>query len=53
MAGALGGLINYFLLQYHHRFGVHKAIAIVLSVLIFVVGLWLGFVLGLVGTLWH
>ncbi|MBF8965553.1 potassium transporter KefB [Pontibacter sp. FD36] len=53
MAGALGGLINYILLQYHHRFGIHKAIAVVLSVLIFVVGLWLGFVLGLAGTLWH
>ncbi|MDO6391716.1 potassium transporter KefB [Pontibacter sp. BT731] len=52
MAGALGGFINYMLLHYHRRLGIHKGIAVVLSVLIYLVGLWLGSVLGLVGTLW-
>lgn len=52
MAGALGGFINYMLLHYHRRLGIHKGIAVVLSALIYVVGLWLGSVLGLVGTLW-
>ena len=52
MAGALGGLINYLLLHFHQKLGIHKAVAIVLSALIYLVGLWLGSVLGLAGTLW-
>lgn len=52
MAGALGGFINYMLIHYHRRLGIHKAIAVVLSALIYLVGLWLGSVLGLAGTLW-
>ena len=52
MAGALGGFINYMLLHYHQKLGIHKVVAVVLSALIYVVGLWLGSVLGLAGTLW-
>jgi hypothetical protein len=32
--------------------GSHKALAIVLSVLVYLVVLWMGIVLGLAGTLW-
>lgn len=51
-AGAMGGLCNYFILHYHKRFGVHKAIAIIISFIVAVVGVWLGIVLGLDSTLW-
>lgn len=51
-AGAMGGLCNYFILHYHKQFAVHKAIAIIVSVVVTVIGLWIGIVLGLDGTLW-
>jgi ABC-type dipeptide/oligopeptide/nickel transport system permease subunit len=51
-AGAMGGLCNYILIRFHQQFGVHKAIAIILSLIIFIIGLWLGTVLGLDGTYW-
>ena len=52
-AGAMGGLCNYFFVRFHHKVGVGKAVAVILSVVVFIVGLWLGFVLGLDGTLWN
>ena len=52
-AGAMGGLCTYVLVHFHDRVGVNKAIAVIVSVLVFIVGLWLGFVLGLDGTLWN
>lgn len=51
-AGAMGGLCNYFLLHFHQRFGVNKVVAIIVSILVFIIGLWLGIVLGLDSTLW-
>lgn len=51
-AGAMGGLCNYFIVRFHNQFGVNKAIAIILSVIIFIIGLWMGIVLGLDGTMW-
>jgi hypothetical protein len=53
LAGAMGGLCNYYLVHFHDRFGVNKPVAIIASVLVFIIGLWLGFVLGLEGTLWN
>ncbi|GEO07800.1 potassium transporter KefB [Segetibacter aerophilus] len=52
LAGAMGGLCNCFILQFHKRVGVNKALAIIISVIVFIVGLWLGTVLGLDGTMW-
>lgn len=52
LAGAFGGFLNYLLLRYRQRLGIHPAIAGAISVVVFLVGLWLGFVLGLAGTLW-
>jgi hypothetical protein len=48
-AGAMGGLCNYYIMQ----FNLPKIVAVLLSVLVFVIGLWIGFVLGLDGTLWN
>lgn len=51
-AGAMGGLCNYFIMSYRSILGVHKVLAIVISIFVFVIGLWMGMVLGLDGTLW-
>ena len=51
-AGAMGGLCNYILVRFHDLIGVNKTVAISVSVVVFIIGLWLGFVLGLDGTLW-
>lgn len=53
LAGAIGGLVNYLILKYHHVLGLHKIIAMILSIVVFIVGLWLGSVLGLAGTMWN
>lgn len=52
-AGAMGGLCNYVLINFRSLVGLNKTMAIVLSLLVFVIGLFMGFVLGLDGTLWN
>jgi len=52
LAGAMGGLCNYFIVRFHNLAGMNKTIAIILSVIVFIIGLWLGTVLGLDGTYW-
>ena len=52
LAGAMGGLCNYFIIHFHDKVGVNKAFAMLLSALVFIIGLWLGAVLGLNGTMW-
>lgn len=51
-AGAMGGLCNYFIVGRHASMGLNKTIAIVISLVVWIVGLWMGIVLGLDGTLW-
>jgi len=53
LAGAMGGLCNYFIMHFHDRVGVNRIIAMILSVIVFIIGLWLGIVLGLDGTMWN
>ena len=53
LAGALGGLCNYYIIYYHNRVGVNKIIAMILIAIVFIIGLWMGAVLGLVGTMWN
>ncbi|MBC7829756.1 MAG: potassium transporter KefB [Chitinophagaceae bacterium] len=53
LAGAMGGLCNYFIVHFHNYVGVNKAIAMIVSVIVFIIGLWLGIVLGLDGTMWN
>lgn len=51
-AGAVGGLC-WYLMDYVRAYGGWKiALANVLSVIIYIFGLWIGTVLGLVGTYW-
>lgn len=52
LSGAMGGLCLYLFAQYHNLVGLNKSIAIVLSLIVFIIGLWLGTVLGLNGTYW-
>ena len=53
MAGALGGFCYYLLDNITLERGWNPIWTNMLSMLIFVVGLWMGIVLGLVGTLWN
>ncbi|MCS3801207.1 hypothetical protein [Niastella sp. OAS944] len=52
-AGAMGGLCNYYLVYFHNLMGVNKTVAMILSAVIFLIGLWLGLILGLDGTYWN
>ena len=52
LAGAMGGLCNYLMVRYHFLAGVSKTLAIILSVIVFIIGMWMGIVLGLDGTMW-
>lgn len=51
LAGAVGGLF-YALLAYQSSRGFNRTVAILLSLVIYLIGLWLGIVLGLDGTMW-
>ncbi len=51
LAGATGGLI-YYVMNHVFYYGWKKAFAVVISLIVYIIGLWIGFVLGLVGTLW-
>ena len=51
-AGAMGGLCNHLLLRYYFLIGMNKTVAWIVSIIIFIIGLWMGIVLGLDGTLW-
>lgn len=52
LAGAMGGLCNYYIIRYRWIIGANKTLAAIASVFVFFVGLWLGIVLGLDGTMW-
>ncbi|HSJ66262.1 MAG TPA: hypothetical protein VK921_01245 [Anditalea sp.] len=49
IAGGMGGLILYFLT--HHMIP-NKNLAIILGLIGYVIVLWMGFILGLDGTMW-
>ncbi|MGV3539360.1 MAG: potassium transporter KefB [Rufibacter sp.] len=51
LAGALGGAC-YAFLKYQSSRGLNKTLALILGVLIYVIGLWMGVVVGLDGTMW-
>lgn len=52
LAGAMGGLFFYFMNYISSKGGINKTLAIILSIIVFIIGLWLGIVLGLNGTMW-
>ncbi|WP_423146641.1 hypothetical protein [Rubrolithibacter danxiaensis] len=51
-AGAMGGAFYYLMDHLSSRGRLDKTLAIILSVIVFIIGLWLGTVLGLDGTMW-
>ena len=51
-AGAMGGAFNYIVSQQTFTRRWVKIAAIIFSLFVFLVGLWMGFVLGLDGTYW-
>ena len=53
LAGATGGAFFYFINRFFAQNRWSKALAIVLGTLVFLVGLWMGIVLGLDGTMWN
>jgi hypothetical protein len=53
LAGATGGAFYYFMNVLSSRGGLNKTVAIILSLFVYIVGLWLGTVLGLNGTYWN
>lgn len=52
-AGAMAGLCNFYIVHYRWVIGMNKAVAIALSILVSIVGMWMGIVLGLNGTMWN
>jgi hypothetical protein len=52
LAGASGGAFYYFMAHLNSHSGLNKTVAIVLSLMVYIIALWLGTVLGLNGTMW-
>ena len=52
-AGAMGGVFWCFMRYLSAQNRINSTVAILLSLVVFVVGLWMGFVLGLNGTYWN
>lgn len=52
LAGAAGGGFYYFMDHLRYQGGWRKVLAILLCLVVYVIGLWLGTVLGLDGTWW-
>lgn len=51
-AGAMGGLFYFLTAGFRKQGGTKKIIAIIACLLVYLVGLWMGIILGLDGTLW-
>ncbi len=51
-AGSIGGAFNYFMIL-HFQHGWGRIFANVLSLVAFILGVWIGSVLGLNGTYWN
>lgn len=52
LAGATGGAVYYFLDRLRAKGAINANLAIIISLVIYLVGLWMGIVLGLDGTMW-
>ncbi|MDQ3290590.1 MAG: potassium transporter KefB [Bacteroidota bacterium] len=52
IAGAIGGAF-YAFMEYQSSRGFNRTVAILLSIVVYFIGLWLGTVLGLAGTMWN
>ena len=52
-AGAMGGLFYHFMEPFRAKGGWQRAASLLVSGIVYIIGLWMGSVLGLVGTLWN
>jgi hypothetical protein len=52
LSGSVGGMVAHFMVQLRNQYGWNKTLTFLLTAIIFVIGLWMGIVLGLNGTLW-
>ncbi len=52
LAGAMGGAF-YAFMDYQSSRGFNRTVAILLSLVVYAIGLWMGTVLGLAGTMWN
>jgi len=52
LAGAAGGVFYHLMDGLRYQGGWKKVFANVLSLLVYIIGLWLGTILGLDGTMW-
>lgn len=53
LAGATGAACYHKLDSWRQQFHWNKIVTIIAGLLIFIIGLWMGTVLGLAGTLWN
>ena len=53
LAGATGGAVYHLLDRLRAKGNINGSVALILSLIIYVVGLWMGIVLGLAGTMWN
>jgi hypothetical protein len=53
LAGAMGAVFHYFLDPRRYEAAWERIVASVLRVVVYVIGVYAGFVLGLDGTLWN
>jgi len=53
IAGAIGGLFSYVMDYFFGSHGWRNFLVKILSAIVFVVGIWMGIVLGLDGTMWN
>lgn len=52
LAGAFGGALAYFSNRILQQAGLNKILALIVSLVCYLIVLWLGIVLGLNGTMW-
>ncbi|MGY3212977.1 hypothetical protein [Mucilaginibacter sp. HD30] len=53
LSGAMGGLVAHFMIRLRNTYAWNKTLTFLLTAIICTVGLWMGIVLGLAGTLWN
>lgn len=53
LAGAMGGVFYYFMDYLSSYRDLNRTVAVILSLVVFIIGLFLGSVLGLDGTYWN
>ncbi|MGF1924337.1 MAG: potassium transporter KefB [Bacteroidia bacterium] len=53
LAGAVGGIFYFYFDEIRVKGGWNRVVADFLSLLIFIIGIWMGSVLGLNGTYWN